>query len=82
MAEAPLTVQITVDGEAIGLRGPTASGATIKASAGRDAIYQLFREASGTDPDELIADHQSLVIENGMRFYTVPPAMMGVRWGL
>lgn len=80
MPEEPNTFQIIVDGEPYRIPGPTASGAQLKAAAGKDAIYQLFREGTGNDPDQMIADQQAIIVEDGMHFYTVPPAMMGIPW--
>ena len=70
---------IRIDGETYTVDSPTLSGATLKVLAKRDPIYQVFREVSG-QVDELVADHQALVVEDGMEFYTVPPAMAGLRW--
>ena len=73
-------VKVRIDGEEYSVQGPTSSGAQLKALAHRDARYQVFRENRADLPDELVADHQSIVLEDGMNFYTVPPAMMGTRW--
>ena len=54
------------------------TGAQLKALAGKDASYQLFLEEQGNDPDRLISDTQSITLKNGMHFYTVPPATLGL----
>ena len=54
------------------------TGAQLKALAGKDASYQLFLEEQGNDPDRLINDTQSITLKNGMHFYTVPPATLGL----
>jgi len=77
MAENPNTFAIKIDGENFSVPGPTVSGATLKACAGKDAIYQIIMEGKATAPDLIVADHMAVTLENGMEFYTVPPAMAG-----
>jgi hypothetical protein len=81
MPNAANEFDIMLDGQPVRVTGPTISGAQLKAAAGRDAVYQLFLESSGNEPDQLIADQQALVINDRMQFYTVPPALMGNLWG-
>ena len=56
------------------------TGVQIKALAGKDAQYQLFLEQKGNDPDKIIGDHDSVQMENGLHFYTVPAATFGAKW--
>lgn len=53
------------------------SGGQIKALVGKDLQYQLFLEGPGSNPDRVITDNDSVRLESGMRFYTVPPAVFG-----
>ena len=71
---------IHLDGVAYQVTGPTISGAQLKALAGKDPIYQLFREGTANEPDHLVPDHEALTLADGLEFYTIPPAMAGQRW--
>lgn len=78
----PREFVIHVDAAQFKVADTTMNGAQIKALAGKDPQYQLFLEKKGNDPDQLIADTYSVVIENGQHFYTVPPATFGANlWG-
>ncbi|HEY8748925.1 MAG TPA: multiubiquitin domain-containing protein [Tepidisphaeraceae bacterium] len=80
MAEAdkhPSHFEIHVDGVRIEVTEQNLTGAQIKAKAGKDPQYQLFLEEKGNAPDQLIADNQTVKIQNGLHFYTVPPATFG-----
>ncbi len=80
MADSDIAaITITVDGEAFGISIPTMSGAQLKALAKKDAIYQVFQEATDTKSDHLVADHEAIVVHDGQRFYTIPPALAGLR---
>jgi hypothetical protein len=68
---------IYVDSHRFEPSGSTMSGGQIKALVSKDLQYQLFLEASGTEPDRPIADGLSVRLTDGMRFYTVPPAVFG-----
>jgi hypothetical protein len=70
--------EIFVDGQRYQVSSPTYSGAQLKALAHKDAIYQVFQEGVGTELDRLIPDHEAIVLQNGLRFYTVPPALAGL----
>ena len=68
---------IRVDGIDHTITVPTSSGAQLKALAQKDAIYQLFQEGEGEEPDHLVPDHETIVLRDGQAFYTIPPAMAG-----
>ena len=69
---------VYVDGRTFSVASPTLSGAQLKGLAHKDAIYQLFMEAGGSEPDRLILDHEAVALREGLQFYTVPPAMAGL----
>lgn len=62
----------------------TITGAQIKAKVpGLDPTYSLFLEGHGQDPDKLIADNDSVPLEESggvKKFYTAPPATFGYKW--
>lgn len=68
---------IHVDGKQFKVDQTTLSGAQIKALVGKDATYQLFQELKGHDSDKPIGDNESVLIQNGEHFYTIPPATLG-----
>lgn len=49
-------------------------GHQLKTAANVPATYQLFRSNGGDGPDDPIDDNQGISVENGHRFYAVPPA--------
>lgn len=71
-------IQIIVDGQTLDVSSPTMSGAQLKALAHKDGIYQVFQEAVGNDQDHLIPDHEAIPLRDGLRFYTIPPALAGL----
>jgi hypothetical protein len=71
---------IHVDGQNYDVIQKMLSGAQIKALAHKDAQYQLFLEEKGNKPDRLIGDTEIVEMENGLHFYTVPPASFGASW--
>ena len=71
---------IHVDGIKYDTTRPAMTGAEIKALAQKDAVYQLFEEQTGNDPDRLIGDDTTVELRNGLHFYTVPPASFGAPW--
>jgi hypothetical protein len=56
---------------------PTLSGLQIKALGNIQSDYQLFLEKPGDD--QPIQDTASIKIHPNMRFYSLPPAVYGVR---
>lgn len=68
---------IHIDGKTYKVSKTSMTGIEIKALAGRDATYQLFRERKGNDPDQLVNDGETIQFEHGEHFYTVPPATFG-----
>lgn len=70
-------IVIHVDGQMHKVASPSLSGAQIKALAGKDLSYQLFLEQKGGAADQQIPDQQAVLLENGMHFYTMPPATFG-----
>ena len=70
---------IHIDGQNYDVTQKTLMGAQIKALAHKDAQYQLFLE-KGNKPDRLIGDNDTVQMENGLHFYTVPPASFGESW--
>lgn len=77
--DKPEQTVIHIDGQQFKVTETSLTGAQIKALAAKDAQYQLFLEAHGNDPDQLINDTQSVSLKNGMHFYTVPPATFGAQ---
>jgi hypothetical protein len=75
----PHETVIHVDGQPVKVSETALTGAQIKARAGKDAQYQLFLEMKGNDNDKLVNDGETIKIENGMHFYTVPPATFGTK---
>ncbi len=71
---------IHVDGKEFKVEKTTLSGAEIKTLVGKDTSYQLFLERAGGEPDLLVNDSDAVTIKNGLHFYTVPPATLGVEW--
>lgn len=71
---------IHVDGQHYDVAQQALSGTQIKAFAHKDAQYQLFLEEKGNNPDRLIGDNEMVEMENGLHFYTVPPASFGASW--
>ncbi len=86
----PGAVEVHVDGRAYALRGPTATGAEIKALVPLDAPSRLYREKGVLEPkdapDEAIADRDPISVRGGMRFYTISESRLrdnlfyGVPW--
>ena len=70
-------ITIHIDGKEYKVDVSSMTGIALKALAGRDATYQLFRERKGHDPDQLVGDNNSVTLEHGEHFYTVPPATFG-----
>jgi len=69
---------IHVDGSEFKVDKATLSGSEIKALAGKDSSYQLFLERTGKEADLLVNDTDSVTMKNGLHFYTVPPATLGI----
>ncbi len=76
MSERKPPFVIHIDGHEYKVQETTASGAQLKQLAGKDASYQLFLEEKD-NPDKLIGDTTSVTMENGLHFYTMPPATFG-----
>lgn len=70
-------IVIHIDGKEYNVTETSMTGIQIKALAGKDATYQLFRERKGHDPDQLVGDGDTITFEHGEHFYTVPPATFG-----
>jgi len=68
---------IHIDGVMHKVSSANMSGAQLKALAGRDSTYQLYLELKSNEPDRQISDTDSVKLENGMHFYTVPSATLG-----
>lgn len=75
--ENTTTATVHVDNRVFEVATKSMSGGQLKALVGKDLQYQLFIERSESRPDEMISDTDSIRIESGMRFYTVPPAVFG-----
>jgi len=73
----PTRFVIHIDGVKYDVTETYLTGRQLKALAGKDAQYQLFLEQQGDAPDKLIGDDESVPLQNGMHFYTVPPATFG-----
>ena len=73
---------IHIDGQEFKIEETTRSGAQLKALVHKDSTYQLFEELHGDKPDKLIQDTDSVTMQNGLHFYTVPPASFGGIWVL
>lgn len=71
--------KFTVDGKALESEQPVLTGAQIKALAQIDPSFGLFIEGRGQQPDQQIADSQSVDLRQPgrERFYTAPPATFG-----
>ena len=74
---SPHTFVIHIDGKEFKTDKTSMTGIEIKALAGRDSSYQLFRERKGSDPDQLVGDSETIQFEHGEHFYTVPQATFG-----
>lgn len=74
---APHEFVIHIDNATFKVDKTSMTGIEIKALAGRDASYQLFRERKGSDPDQLVGDNDTIQFEHGEHFYTVPQATFG-----
>jgi hypothetical protein len=68
---------IHIDNAEFKVKETSLTGIQLKALAGKDATYQLFLEKKGHDPDQLIGDNDTVTLEDGEHFYTVPPATFG-----
>lgn len=68
---------IQIDGAHYSVPEETITGAQLKALVHKDQQYQIFLEGHGHDPDKLVGDTESIVLKDGMHFYTVPPATFG-----
>ena len=75
--EKPTRFVIHIDGIKYDVAEKYLTGRQLKALAGKDAQYQIFLEQQGNSPDKLIGDDESVSVQNGMHFYTVPPATFG-----
>lgn len=76
--DKPHTNHYFVDNKKYDTEKPSLTGAEIKAQASVEANYQLFLEAHGNDPDQMISDGHSLAISTPpLHFYAVPPATFG-----
>jgi len=78
--DKPQQFVIHVDGVKFDVTQSYLTGAQVKALAGKDAQYQLFLEQKGNDPDKLVGDGETVPMQNGLHFYTVPPATFGDKW--
>jgi len=60
-------------------KAPTArmSGAELKALAGIDPTYRLFKEMPGKEPDVPLADADVVALAPGMHFYSLPVGRVG-----
>lgn len=56
---------------------PEMTGAQLKALAGINPAYQLFREVHGTGDDLPVGDGQEVELHSGLKFYDVPPGNLG-----
>jgi hypothetical protein len=70
-----------VDGVKYETTQVTITGAEIKSKIPNlDPSYALYLEGQGTEPDKLITDTDSIILEKGPhKLYTVPPASFGAR---
>lgn len=68
--------EIFVDGKKFEVDADFMNGAQIKALGGAPSDYQLFLEQKHGD-DKPIPDAESVKLENGMHFFTIPPATFG-----
>jgi hypothetical protein len=75
------TYDLTVDGKKLSSAQPVLSGSDIKLLAAVPGDYGLFLEGHGKNPDQQIADSQTVDLrEPGKEsFYTAPPATFGLR---
>jgi len=73
----PEQITIIIDGKPYGIETTQLSGVEIKAMAARAPQYQMFCEQEGDKADHLVGDSEKIKIREGMKFYTVPPAMFG-----
>ena len=70
----------SVDGDLFTADHSSTTGAAIKARlAEAKRAYALYEESTGSDPDRLINDADTIQFEQGkvLKFYTVPPASFG-----
>ena len=73
----PTEFVIHIDGVQYKVTVSSMTGAQLKALANKDPQYQLFEEQKGSDADKEIPNDTSVHIQNGLHFYTMPPATFG-----
>jgi hypothetical protein len=70
-------VSIHIDKKHFDATKPRMTGAELKALAGIDPSFRLFRETPGNDPDIPIGDGEVVALKNGDRFYSLPVGRVG-----
>jgi len=78
MNEHHTSFVIHIDGSEFKVDKASMSGSEIKALAAKDSSYQLFLERTGKEADMIINDTDPVTMKNGLHFYCVPPATLGV----
>lgn len=73
----PEQTKIIIDGKVYAVEATQLSGTEIRAIAARAPQYQVFCEQEGNKADLFVVESEKLKIREGMKFYTVPPAMFG-----
>lgn len=56
---------------------PTVTGAELKLIGGVAAGNRLFLEGPGPKPDQPIGDGDTVQLKSGMKFYDLPPGVVG-----
>jgi hypothetical protein len=78
--EKPTKYFYFLDGVKVDVDTPSTTGAAIRAKLPADkAGYAIYLEAHGKDPDRLVTDTETFVLEKEgkLHFYSVPPANFG-----
>src|SRR6267143_3268172 len=68
---------ITIDKKPFRAPKPAMTGTELKALAGIDQAFRLFKEAHGKDPDIPIGDAEVIQLSPGDHFYSLPVGRVG-----
>ncbi len=75
--EGPKKFTIFINDVQQQLEKPTGTGAELKQLGGIPAGNRLFLEEPGPKPDQPIGDAEAVNLKPGMKFYDLPPGVVG-----
>lgn len=77
--QGPKKVTIFINDEQFQTEQLLMTGLQLKAMAGINPLNRIFLEGPGSHPDQPVSDSEPLQLNSGMKFFDLPPGVVGCR---